>query len=134
MKRAVAFVTTGVVAAATVLLGAPVAHADTCEPAPPRPGMNSVYSDENGLHVVYGEAPNDALALASWALAYVQNYVDCNVTPILPLDAVLCLRAKGIVTVETKPTPRVDNRYVNVGPETLDVNFPLLMQDIEDCT
>jgi hypothetical protein len=136
MKRAVALATTGVVAAATMMLGAPAARADVCGPPPPSPSMNSVYSDETGLHVNYAEAPNDALAVSWWAVTWTQNYIECNVVPVLPLDAVLCLRSKQIVEVQTKPITslRVTNRYVQVGTETVDVNYPLLMQDIADCT
>lgn len=136
MNRAVGLLTTGVVAAATVLLAAPGAHAESCQPEPPAPGLNSVYFDETGMHVNYGEAPNDALAVAWWAAVWTQNYVECNIVPLLPLDAVICLRDKQIVGVEIKPItePRVTNRYVHVGLETIDVNYPLLMQDIDDCT
>lgn len=134
MRRLVVLATTGLLAAATIFVAAPVAQADTCQPDPPMPAFNSVYTDENGTHVVYGEVPNDALALSWWASQYVLNYIDCNVTPILPLDAVLCLKSKNPVTVETKPTPHVSNRYVQVGTEELTINFPLLQQDIADCT
>ncbi|MDQ3955560.1 MAG: hypothetical protein M3285_08435 [Actinomycetota bacterium] len=134
MRRALALLTTGVVAAATVLLAAPAAQAEACQPEPPAPGLNSVYFDETGMHVSYGEAPNDALAVAWWARVWTQNYVDCNVVPVLPMDAVTCLREKQIVEVETKPSVEVRNRYVHVGSETVDVNFPLLLQDVDDCT
>ncbi|HYO60915.1 MAG TPA: hypothetical protein VEU29_03345 [Actinomycetota bacterium] len=134
MKRALALLTTGVVAAAMILVAAPAAHAEACGPEPTMPPWNGVYVDETGLHLNYGEVPNDVLGAAWWARLWIQNYIDCEVMPFLPMEAVDCLRDKEIVVVETKPTPRVGNRYVHVGTETVDVNFPLLMQDIADCT